>query len=300
MHTMTVEQMEQLMRQLEMVFDVVRLVEPVNSQVCIIENGRISGAQPYTCHKIWEKTGLCQNCVSRRALFEQKRFSKYEFIGEDVYQVMVQPFLIAAGNSPARLLVLEMVNLATDQTLFEACGKQELIEKISATNARVYTDPLTGTYNRRFFAEGAFMRDRRFSLQGDVAFVMLDLQGFKRINDQAGHGQGDRVLRQVGRVLTQVVGEDAYAIRMGGDEFLIVSPGMAAEEVPVYIQMLAQALRNIPAQEGDAGVEGDFGFAHTAAFRYEKAFVERLLEEADRDMYANKRRSRPGTNMGPG
>ncbi len=84
-------------------------------------------------------------------------------------------------------------------------------------------DPLTGLFNRRFFTD---IMSRRFQIARrsglSAAVLLIDLDGFKQVNDTRGHPVGDALLRQVAERLRHCVGADDVALRLGGDEFAIV------------------------------------------------------------------------------
>jgi len=87
------------------------------------------------------------------------------------------------------------------------------------------TDPLTGLYNRRLFAESfekELNRARRYGLP--LSIVMLDLHRFKEVNDQYGHPRGDDVLRAVASTLQKALRTSDSAFRIGGDEFALLLP----------------------------------------------------------------------------
>ncbi len=111
-----------------------------------------------------------------------------------------------------------------------------------------HTDTLTGLRNRRFLAH--FMTDWRRSGENAkahrLAFVLIDLDHFKRVNDAHGHLAGDEVLRQVAAVLIDIAGADGIPLRWGGEEFLLVMP---AESVADAAQ-LCEHLRASIAHQG--------------------------------------------------
>jgi diguanylate cyclase (GGDEF)-like protein len=98
--------------------------------------------------------------------------------------------------------------------------------------ALIVTDPLTGLRNRRGFIEAieaGCARSRR-SME-PLSLVCIDLDNFKQINDSAGHGVGDRVLRQVGEAIAAAVRANIdQAFRLGGDEFALLLPGISAAD----------------------------------------------------------------------
>ncbi len=108
--------------------------------------------------------------------------------------------------------------LLTNPTVIEMSQFEE-------TERSAVTDVLTGLYNRRFF-HMAIRRELRRSRRYRPAFslVMLDLDEFKRVNDEFGHTVGDQVLHRVGRLIRRAVREADIACRYGGEEFAVITP----------------------------------------------------------------------------
>jgi diguanylate cyclase (GGDEF)-like protein len=154
-------------------------------------------------------------------------------------------------------------------------------------------DQLTGVLNRRGFEEragGEISRARRND--GGFALVYLDLDGFKRVNDNLGHAAGDRVLRRGALAMAaELRGEDVLA-RMGGDEFVVVLDSACDAEAD------AVATRLVAAVEGVAAVEP--GAGHVSAttawsvFPADGETLDALLNAADARMLERKR-ARPVT-----
>ncbi|HXF45232.1 MAG TPA: diguanylate cyclase, partial [Burkholderiaceae bacterium] len=87
-------------------------------------------------------------------------------------------------------------------------------------------DSLTGLLNRRAFEQLLAQRYEAFAFEGvNSALVLLDLDRFKRVNDEGGHDAGDEMLKKVAEVLRANVRESDYAVRLGGDEFALILPG---------------------------------------------------------------------------
>ncbi|MFZ9889990.1 MAG: GGDEF domain-containing protein, partial [Myxococcota bacterium] len=108
---------------------------------------------------------------------------------------------------------------------------QEELEQLRAENQRLaslaYRDPLTGLRNRRCFSErlDEELRRMRRHGEGSLSLLLIDLNGFKRLNDTRGHAAGDAALIAVGRTLEAMVRTEDLVCRLGGDEFAVLLPG---------------------------------------------------------------------------
>jgi diguanylate cyclase (GGDEF)-like protein len=151
-------------------------------------------------------------------------------------------------------------------------------------------DPLTGTFNRRYLDETLprdLARARRDTQP--VAFIMIDLDRFKDLNDTHGHPAGDTALAAVGAVMKSTIREGDIACRYGGEEFLLVlqnvSPDMAlerAEEIRAAIERLEIAIR-------DRSILHITISAGVATFPEDGETHEQLIRRADAALYEAKR-----------
>jgi len=149
-------------------------------------------------------------------------------------------------------------------------------------------DFLTGMANARALSmhlEQELARSRREG--STLAVIVCDLDGFKHINDCYGHLAGDKVLKMFAATMSRVCREYDYAARMGGDEFVILAPGMTESAVAER----TGALNYLARQAGqDVCGEDSLSLSAGAAFYPQDGTnAEQLLAEADRRMYAAKR-----------
>ena len=147
----------------------------------------------------------------------------------------------------------------------------------------LYQDELTGVFNRRYLDEFRFLTRDAVRKTLPVGLIMLDLRRFKQINDSCGHLAGDGILRDVAGALQAHTQSPDSVIRLGGDEFLVVMSACGEEDVHHKAEELRQAVEAI--------TQADFGYAYDGSFQSTKAELDKLVDTADRRMYAEKRRN---------
>ena len=150
------------------------------------------------------------------------------------------------------------------------------------------TDSLTGIHNRRYFQERLTTEMARVERGGgELSVIMLDIDHFKRINDQHGHAVGDRVLQAVcERIGGRLRRTDVFC-RLGGEEFMVLCPDIDGEQAHVLAVELWQGLRSAPIDEVGI-VTASFGIASWRAGEGADA----LLLRADSGVYAAKQAGR--------
>ncbi|WP_157991529.1 GGDEF domain-containing protein [Caldimonas tepidiphila] len=167
---------------------------------------------------------------------------------------------------------------------------QEGLHAEQAVLALALEDPLTGLPNRRMLAEsGALLLHRARRQQQAVALMLVDLDGFKQVNDAYGHAAGDALLRDVGARMRETLREGDLLVRLGGDEFVVLLDGSAsAAEVLRVGQRLVEAVGRPVALPGgaQATVSASIGLA---CFPADSERLEGLLAAADEALYSAKR-----------
>ncbi len=170
-----------------------------------------------------------------------------------------------------------------------AVRTEEVNKELQATRKQLWEDPLTGVKNRRLFDERfpRIFRAQR-DARSDLSVIVLDIDHFKKFNDTLGHAAGDHLLKFVGVLLKQFIRQDDLAIRLGGDEFLLVLPGVPRDRA----EAMAQRLSALFAQYTSLihGVQTKPGIsAGVAGLREDDpADPLELIATADRKMYAHK------------
>jgi diguanylate cyclase (GGDEF)-like protein/PAS domain S-box-containing protein len=161
-------------------------------------------------------------------------------------------------------------------------------DQLDALAHDAYHDPLTGLPNRRLLAdrfEQAAAHTRRSSYQ--FALVLIDLNGFKAVNDTLGHRAGDEVLQFVGAGLTQAMRAEDTVARLGGDEFaVLIHSSQSYESLPAVEARIKAVLGRPAAIQGhQLHLSASIGVSLCPT---DGVDFEGLLEQADRRMYARK------------
>lgn len=177
--------------------------------------------------------------------------NRAEFLGHAAMLVgMRQPFDVTMHLNDSRAIDLECkpvpgggwVTVMRDST-----GERNAIAEL---NREIRRCPVTGLPNRRAFMEEL---DKRLVRGGAFALMMVDLDGFKQVNDRYGHAMGDRVITRVGfRLRTADPG--LFASRMGGDEIAILAESDDEAGAPALARLLIDAVDQ-PARFGDAEIQ---------------------------------------------
>lgn len=154
------------------------------------------------------------------------------------------------------------------------------------------TDPLTGLPNRRFFDQRLNEEIRRsMRYQHPFVLMIMDLNGFKEINDRFGHPAGDSVLKQLAALFRGRMRDTDFLARYGGDEFAFILPETSTEEAKKLIQDLQKLMRDthLAISGGEERVlSGCFGFA---LFPSHASSSDELISVADQMLYVSKHRA---------
>lgn len=159
------------------------------------------------------------------------------------------------------------------------------------------TDALTDMYNRRhFMAEMPRELERAHRFATPTSITLLDVDLFKRINDERGHQTGDDVLKVVSSTLKAAIRPNIdWIARVGGEEFVVVLPGTDHSGAMIVAERLRAALADqlVPSATGPLRVTASFGVAtaHTS-WPAEIITTEQILAQADTRMYASKKAGR--------
>ncbi len=199
----------------------------------------------------------------------------------------------AVGTVAAAELEAEVARLARQNITLKRA-----IARLQVYRAMAYRDPLTSLWNRRYFEERLkeeFSRSRRAGAGRRFSVAIIDINGFKDINDQHGHQAGDTLLKWVAEFLVAHLRTHDVPCRTGGDEFMLLLPDLSAVDCAPVIARLRDQLahantgRPIP-------VSLSIG---SASWPEVSQSCEKILEVADAAMYADKRAQKAANGAVP-
>lgn len=264
---------EKIMGDLRTIFDVVRILkaEEVAGQKEIVDC-----PEPCMCYAYWKKNKTCEHCISLKSLETKKDFAKIEFCDDSCFQVFSKYYEV--DGKPC---VMEMIKKLDDSTFIDPKGYNHLMTSFSIYHDKFYKDGVTGALNRLYYEE----KIKQTTEQSGIA--ILDIDDFKSCNDSYGHKAGDEVLKTVVKVISQNVREDDAIIRFGGDEFLIILPGIRAKSFDLKLEHIRSTIHaSVIPGYGKLQASVSIGAVITDG----KETIEDSVNRADKLMYLAKNR----------
>lgn len=201
--------------------------------------------------------------------------------------------LLIGSFSDTQALVLALIEVGC--LILLAAGVLVMSRRLAASHEALWTlarrDELTGVGNYRALHERLAEEISRHQRHArEFALVLLDLDGFKQINEDHGHLEGDRLLAEIGRALQEELRREDSVFRQGGDEFAVIVPEAGPEQAAEVAVRLCDRVR----QRGFGSDESRpvSAAAGIAVFPTDGVSGEELLGCADLDLFAAKRERR--------
>ena len=283
-------EVHELIRNIGLFCDKVRVVDPeIRRTVEFDEKGRITVGK--SCYQIFHRDRRCVNCMCDRSLESCQRQSRFEMFENYIYHVVSVPARVAMPDGTHKKYILESLEKRENVILSKPTGACIDLATLLSNESKVYIDPLTGAYNRRYYEEHIFLSKQKDI--SEIAFIMLDVKNFKMINDIYGHYVGDQVLAQSVRAVKHNLRSTDEVIRIGGDEFLIILRNCPEMVILRIIKNIKEDLKEMAVydKEKNLSVVLNFGYAYSEHFNWTDGEIDTLYKRADQEMYQDKYRT---------
>ncbi|WP_133121836.1 histidine kinase N-terminal 7TM domain-containing diguanylate cyclase [Pleomorphomonas carboxyditropha] len=267
-------------------------IAEANAAMRAIFDGRQLVGQPFS------ELGATFGPADRASLFDGSELVHRWRRGDRVYEVRTMA-VDAVRHSRSVAYVLRDITdyLRAQESLFVST---RLMEERLEANLRLqeqlhemaHRDSLTGLHNRRILENiSGRLIDTADAVGRSLVAVSLDLDHFKRLNDTYGHKAGDDALVAMAGVLARSLRPGEVAVRMGGEEFLVLMPNADIEEARARTEAWRAVIRAQPVATSQGAAEITFS-AGISAYPDTAASFEQMLQQADKAVYAAKRAGR--------
>lgn len=271
----TMQEVQAMLRDLQQLYTDVRLLD--RDAIARIEEGARSDPNGEDlCYACRHKSRRCRHCAVKSAYENHDQRVKLEYFAPDIVQVTAR-YLEVDGDP----FVLELLQRMHSDTIIDPDDTEALFSAISGYNTKLYHDALTDVYNRRYYEE--IVR----GMKGPTGVALMDLDDFKVYNDTYGHHAGDMALKTAVNIVRSCIRQTDALVRFGGDEFLLVLPGIPEDYFKVKLELIREKLH-------DAIVPGYSHMRLSASIggivQMPGGSMDAVVRQADRLMYQAKLR----------
>ena len=269
----TMQEVQATVNDLKELYADVRLLDA--EMIARIEDGARSNPNGEDlCYACRHKSRHCRHCAVKSAYENRDQRTKLEYFSPDIVQVTAQ-YLEVDGKP----YVMELLQRMHSDTIIDPDDSEALFSAISGYNTKLYHDALTDAYNRRYYEE--IVR----GMKGPMGVALLDLDDFKVYNDTYGHHAGDTALKTAANVVRGCIRQTDALIRFGGDEFLLILPGIPEDYFKIKLENIREKLHEsiVPGYSHMRLSASVGGVIQTASEE-----MDAVVRHADRLMYQAK------------
>lgn len=228
----TMQEVQTLISDLQQFYTDVRLLDA--AAIERIEEGvRSNPNAEDLCYACRHRSRRCHHCAVKSAFENHDQRSKLEYFSPDIVQVSAK--YMEVDGAP---YVLELLQRMQSDTIVEPDDTEALFSALSGYNTKLYHDPLTDMYNRRYYEE--IVR----GMKGPIGVALMDLDDFKVYNDTYGHHAGDMALKTAATIVRGCIRQTDALVRFGGDEFLLILPGIPEDYFKIKLEQIREKLHD--------------------------------------------------------
>ncbi len=232
-------------------------------------------------------------CVGEMSIIEDRDPSAYVIAAEDTHMLVIHQSvlweMVDASHEFAKnlLVVLSERVRSHNRVIADSYGEIQKFERHATTDA------LTGLANRHAMQE-TFPNEIASCIDGEtpVAFIMIDVDEFKKFNDMFGHIAGDRVLSSVAKILRAQFRPNDLLVRYGGDEFAVLLPGVDLDQTVVIAERVRAAVCGTTGDGSDSLVQIPIKISMGVAELQPQGTIDSLIRDADAALYRAKNAGR--------
>ena len=232
-------------------------------------------------------------CVGEMSIIEDRDPSAYVIAAEDTHMLVIHQSvlweMVDASHEFAKnlLVVLSERVRSHNRVIADSYGEIQKFERHATTDA------LTGLANRHVMQE-TFPSEIASCIDGEtsVAFIMIDVDEFKKFNDMFGHIAGDRVLSSVAKILRAQFRPNDLLVRYGGDEFAVLLPGVDLDQTVVIAERVRAAVCGTTGDGSDSLVQIPIKISMGVAELQPQGTIDSLIRDADAALYRAKNAGR--------
>lgn len=228
----TMQEVQTLISDLQQFYTDVRLLDA--AAIERIEEGvRSNPKAEDLCYACRHRSRRCHHCAVKSAFENHDQRTKLEYFSPDIVQVSAQ--YMEVDGAP---YVLELLQRMQSDTIVEPDDTEALFSALSGYNTKLYHDPLTDMYNRRYYEE--IVR----GMKGPIGVALMDLDDFKVYNDTYGHHAGDMALKTAATIVRGCIRQTDALVRFGGDEFLLILPGIPEDYFKIKLEGICEKIHD--------------------------------------------------------
>ena len=285
----SINDIDYFLSSMQSVFDVVRLVDPVNKIVMI--KGKDNVVKTETkCYSFWNNNAVCKNCIAMRTYNENETISKIEYNKDKIFFVMAVQVIL--DNTK---YVIETIKDITNTGIIEDIknkSSEEVNNLVAKMNDLLIKDELTQIYNRRYINERLpYDINACIAHHKKLSVVMADIDLFKLVNDNYGHVAGDYIIKQIAAILGHSIRKETdWVGRYGGEEFLIVANDIDGDMVYEKIEAIRKKIEETEFIYNGIKIKVTVSFGISCLdITSTDCNCVSLIEKADANLYKAKR-----------
>lgn len=245
-------------------------------------------------HQVFQAYPALQH-ISQEEMIERAEFELVHNRELEHYELLVTPLKSKQALPPGRLFLMRNITAQKQATEELRLANEQLQTKLaeiellqSKLRDEAIRDRLTGLYNRRYLDETLQREVAGVERSGGyLSVVMVDIDHFKSINDSYGHKTGDVMLQTLAKLLDEHTRVTDIACRYGGEEFILVMPGISVENAYYRVEQLRATFENMAVTVGDVTMRSTFS-AGIAVYPEHAVTDEELMLLADQALYQAK------------